>query len=292
MKISKLAQVCAWLLGTVFLCTLIAYLQKGLSLPPQQSYSHPEIISELVQANIVYLGETHDSLEDHEAQLEIIQGLYQQNSQVAIALEMFQRPYQQVLDQYLAGQISEAELREQTEYDQRWGFDWEFYAPILRFAKAHQLPVLALNTPAEVTGKVSRQGLESLTPEELRYIPPVSEIRTDNEDYRQMVREVYEKHAHGGDSNSKGFEQFFTAQVLWDETMAEKIAQFWQGNPDYQIIVLAGRGHIIYGYGIPSRVARRLEGNSFVQRSVLMGDSQDIEFKGEQPPADYFWKHE
>ena len=287
MTISK-AQLGIWLLGTVFFF-LIAQFSQGLSLSPPK-HTHSEIISELAKADIVYLGETHDRLEDHQAQLEIIQALYQQNSQMAIALEMFQRPYQPVLDQYLAGEINEVELREKSEYDQRWGFEWEYYAPILRFAQAHQLPVLALNTPTEVTRKVARQGLESLSPQERRYIPPFSEIRTDNDNYRRLIREVYDLHAHEGHGNSEDFERFFTTQVLWDETMAEKVAQFWQANPDYQVVVLAGRGHIAYGYGIPSRVARRLSGSSLIARSVLMS-AQEAEPE-EESQADYFWVHD
>ena len=276
----------AWFLGVlVLLCTLITQLPPGQSFSP--SLTHAEIISELTKADIVYLGETHDRPTDHKAQLAIITALHQHDPQVAIALEMFQRPYQPVLDQYLAGSINEAELREKTEYDTRWGFDWEYYAPILRFAKAHQLPLLALNTPTEVTRKVASQGLEALSSEDKRYIPPRSEIRLDNEDYRQMMQEAYQMHAHGGHGNSDNFERFFAAQVLWDETMAQAIAQFWQANSQYQVIVLAGRGHIIYGYGIPSRVARRL--TNVIGRLVLLG-SQDSESR--QPsPADYFWEH-
>ena len=118
----------------------------------------------------------------------------------------------------------------------------------------------------------------------------MSEIKTDNEAYRQMIYKVYEQHAHSGYGNSKDFERFFTAQVLWDETMAETIAQFHQANSNYQIIVLAGRGHIIYNYGIPSRVERRLENNPSLQRSVFIGDNQDLEWEGDKLPADYLWK--
>lgn len=287
------SKFCALSLGIVLFCGLSGCAPNDVIPPQQQTIdSHSEILSALVKADVVYLGETHDSLEDHEAQLKIIQALYQQNPKVAVAMEMFQRPSQEVLDQYLAGEITEAQLRKQSEYDQRWGFSWEYYAPILRFAKANQLPVLALNTPTEVTRKVASQGLESLTAAERRYIPPLTEIRTDNEDYRKMVRQVYERHHHAGHGNSNDFEQFFITQVLWDETMAERIAQFRQANPDYQIVVLAGKGHIIYGHGIPSRVARRLDGESLVQRSVLLGNSQKAEFAGEQSPADYFWEHE
>lgn len=161
----------------------------------------------------------------------------------------------------------------------------------MRFAQQHQLPLLAINTPTEVSRKVARQGLESLIPEESRYIPPKNEILTDNQAYRQMLYESYLQHAQDGHSNSQGFERFFTTQVLWDETMAEAIVQFYQTHPHYQIIVLVGKGHIIYGYGIPNRVARRLKGRKFQQRSVVLGDSQEIKATENIAPADYIWKY-
>ncbi|MGF1538593.1 MAG: ChaN family lipoprotein, partial [Elainellaceae cyanobacterium] len=68
--------------------------------------------------DVVYLGERHDSVQDHAAQLEIVLALYAENPDMAIALEMFQRPFQPVLDRYIAGEISEAELVAQSEYEQ------------------------------------------------------------------------------------------------------------------------------------------------------------------------------
>lgn len=294
MRKRQIAKVCAWSLGIFFLCTSQTYAESP-STPlqqEQQQLTQQQILQELVKANVVYLGETHNSPEDHKAQLEILQALHQQNPKIAIAMEMFQRPFQEVLDQYLAGKITEAQLVEQSEYDERWGFPWEYYAPILRLAKVNQLPVLALNTPTEVTRKVARSGLESLTTDERQYIPPFSEIRTDNADYRKMAQEVYEQHHQAGQGNSTSFERFFTAQVLWDETMAETIAQFVKANPGYQVVVLAGKSHIVYGYGIPSRLARRLNNNQLVQRSVLLGVSQDAQSAGEKAIADYFWQHQ
>jgi len=283
-------KLCAWSLGMYCLLFSPACTTNVISAPTSetQSLHHEEILQKLGQADVIYLGETHDSLEDHQAQLDIIQSLYSQNPKIAVAMEMFQHPFQDVLDAYLAGEITEAQLIEQTEYEQRWGFPWEYYAPILRFAQAQNLPVLAINTPTEITRKVAQEGLESLTNDEKAQIPPLSEIDRQSPAYRQMLREVYEMHAHGGHGNSDSFERFFTAQVLWDETMAFHIAQFLQANPNYQVIVLAGKGHIVYGYGIPNRVARRLQDSNFVQYSVLFNPSPD-ELVKEGEIADYFW---
>lgn len=265
--------------------------QLGMASPEvivrEQHRARVEILQALTRADIIYLGETHDRRADHRAQLEILRSLHTKNPQLAIGMEMFQRPFQAAIDDYLAGNLSEAELVEQTEYEQRWGFPWEYYAPILRFAKENQLPVLALNAPSEVVRKVAREGLENLSDRDRQYLPPLAEIRTDNPDYRAMLAAIFESHA--GHGNSNRFDRFFSAQVVWDETMAETFAQFYRSRPERQVVVLAGIGHVIYGYGIPSRVGRRLSDRALRQEIVLLG-RDPADFQGRA--ADYFWIHD
>lgn len=306
--VSQVSKLCAWSLGLWLLCAPPTQAQLlwaesgvgngssavGFNLQEQRYDSPATLLQELAQANVVYLGETHDSPADHQAQLEIIQALHRQNPKLAIGLEMFQRPYQGVLDRYLAGKLTETELQQQSQYEKRWGFPWEYYAPILRYAKANQLPLIALNTPTEVTRKVARQGLASLTLADKQSIPPASEIRTDNPAYRQFMRQIYDE-THGEMGNSQNFERFFLAQVLWDETMAERIAQFWQMNPKTQMVVLVGQGHVVYGYGIPDRVVRRLthpaakKYPAFRQKIVLLNPADAAKSLDKRTIADYFW---
>jgi uncharacterized iron-regulated protein len=253
-----------------------------------QSQLQAEDVQPLLNADVVYLGERHDSAADHAAQMDIIELIYANQSDMAIALEMFQRPFQPVIDRYLAGEISEAELVAQTDYEQRWGFPWHYYAPILRFAQANQLPVLALNAPSEVVRQVAREGLDSLDEGDLRYIPPLSEIDTSNTDYQAFVQAAFASHSSHGDFN---FENFFAAQVVWDETMAEAIAEFKQTSPDTVVVVLAGQGHVAYGYGIPDRVARRL-GDSLQQTNVLLNFPEELVSDSSEEIADILWYSE
>lgn len=288
----------AWSLGVALLCISPAYAQAPslaaaevfVSSPQQQSHDLQAVLKQLKQTKVVYLGETHDREDDHLAQLEIIQTLHQANPNLAIGLEMFQRPYQSVLDRYLSGSITESQLRELSQYQKRWGFPWEYYAPILRFAKANRLPIVALNAPTEVIRKVARGGLKSLTLADRRFIPPVSEIRAEPPAYRTRMQQIYEE-IHSGKSNSDQFDRFFSAQLLWDETMAERLSQFLQANPQTQVVVLAGQGHVVYGDGIPIRVARRMLASRkpLTQSLILLNPSEDLTAKGERPAADYFW---
>lgn len=246
----------------------------------EQPQTHRDILQAITTAQVVYLGETHDDPADHTAQLEIVQALAQSN-EIAIALEMFQRPFQPVLDAYLAGTLTEAELIAQSEYNTRWGFPWEFYAPILRYAKANQIPLIALNTPAEVTRQVARTGLNSLTDADLQYIPPLADIDTTNQAYRDWISAAFS--AHGSD-HGLDFDNFFAAQVLWDETMAEGIVEQLAADPTRQVMVLAGEGHVAYGYGIPSRVARRLP--TVTQATVMLIPAAEAP---EPNAADFWW---
>ncbi|MGL5082902.1 MAG: ChaN family lipoprotein [Microcoleaceae cyanobacterium] len=289
--------VCSWLLGLTtfaFLSAFSAY--PSFSAPSQSFSSHQvEILDALQQANVVYLGETHNQLDDHQAQLRIIQALQAENPRIAIALEMFQRPYQFVLDQYLAGEITEEQLIQDSQYEQRWGFPWEYYADILRFAQQNNLPLLALNTPTEVTRKVAKLGLQSLTTADQEYIPDLAEISMDHEPYRQMLLEIFQQHSDQTDNgvednNENQFNHFFAAQVLWDETMAETIARFLQSKPDYQVIVIVGQGHVVYDYGIPSRVERRLNSQPLIQHSVLFQSPQE-DTNLNPKIADFIWRH-
>lgn len=259
-----------------------AIAQSSQPAPPKPQLSHQAILADLAQADVIFLGETHTDEADHIAQLDIITAMHQTRGDIAIGLEMFQRPFQSVLDQYIAGEITEADLVEQSEYETRWGFDWELYAPIIRYAQANQIPLVALNTPQEITRKVARQGLASLTGPDLEHIPPLTDIDTSNEDYQAMLAQVFSQ--HGGHGNSgPSFENFFAAQVLWDETMAESVADFVTDAPDTQMIVMAGEGHIVYGFGIPSRVERRL-GEDLVAYSVLLNPTSTV-----PELADFFW---
>lgn len=52
--------------------------------------------------------------------------------------------------------------------------------------------------------------------------------------------------------------------------------------------MIAGRGHIVYGYGIPSRVACRLQHRPLIQRSVLFGMPEELEEN--RAIADFFWQ--
>ena len=244
----------------------LAHEVRGVSL--KALFPLDTVAREVSLHRIIFLGEQHDRYEEHLAQLAIIKWLHEHGHHIAIGMEMFQKPFQKALDDYLAGRIDEITFLKRSEYFKRWGFNWRLYKPILDYARRNQIPVVALNVPAEITDKVAKKGLESLTPEEKATLP---ELDKNNQAYREYLRFVYETHPENR-KEIKNFKSFYQAQLLWDEGMAENIVRYLKDHPQEKMVVLVGRAHVVYGYGIPSRVARRgIEDYSIVLLSPSEG---------------------
>jgi uncharacterized iron-regulated protein len=211
------------------------------------------LLDALAGKRVIYIGESHDRYEDHLNQLRIIRGLHERGRDLAIGMEFFQQPFQPVLDAFTTGEIGEAELLKQSEYFERWRFDYRLYRPILRFALEEGIPLIALNLPKEITDQVGDGGITSLTEAQAAQIP--AELDRGDEVYRERLEAVFALHPKEDDAD---FEHFLEVQLLWDEGMAERAAEYLKAHPEKTLVVLAGTGHVEYGRGIPRRVARRV----------------------------------
>ncbi|WP_246194589.1 ChaN family lipoprotein [Allochromatium palmeri] len=210
------------------------------------------LIERLADQRVIFVGEQHDRYEDHLNQAAIIEGLLAHGRSVAIGMEMFQQPYQSALDAYVAGEIDEAELLRRTQYFDRWRFDYRLYRPILRLARAHRIPVIALNLESELTRQVGDGGIASLSEADRARLP---EIDRSDADHRARLEAIFKHHP----AEQQGdFEHFLEVQLLWDEGMAERAARYLTEHLDATLVVIAGGGHVEYGQGIPKRLARRL----------------------------------
>lgn len=208
------------------------------------------IVPELARQRVVFVGERHDRLEHHLNQLEIVRQLHALDPDLAIGMEMFQAPYQSHLDAFVDGRLDENDLLRRTEYFDRWGFDYRLYRPILEFARENRIPVVALNAPRELVRAVSEHGYAGLSEADRSRLPDT--IDRSDEAYRERLRAVWAQHQGSGD-----FERFEEVQLLWDEFMAERAAEYLKEHPGRRLVILAGNGHLAYGAGIPARVQRR-----------------------------------
>ncbi|MCB9570634.1 MAG: ChaN family lipoprotein [Kofleriaceae bacterium] len=134
-------------------------------------------------ARVVCVGEEHPNPHHHWVQLQVVDHLSSRRTVgFGVGMEMVQRPYQGVLDDFAAGRIDEAALLSRVGWEDRWGYDWKLYQPILTRAVAHRAALVALNAPRELTKKVVREGLAALTAEERAQVP---ELVLDDAQHRR-----------------------------------------------------------------------------------------------------------
>ncbi len=216
-----------------------------------QAPSLHKTLESLPDDRIVFVGETHTRFDHHLVQLEALKFLHRKYGDVALGVEWFQFPFQSVLDDYVAGKITEAQMLTQTGYFERWHFDYRLYRPIVQYARDNGIPIVALNAPVELTSKIGKDGLDALPADARATLPgtygPVSEH------YRNRVQAAFDAHPPQGQS----FDHFFEVMQTWDETMAKRAADHLKANPGRHLLVLAGSGHVMFGEGIPDRVERR-----------------------------------
>jgi len=204
------------------------------------------MIDDIRSARVIFVGETHNSRRDHEFQLAVIKALKQAGVLPAIGLEMFRAESQNVLDQWVGGNL---ELKEFLKaYYDNWGSEWSLYSDIFLYSREQRIPMIGLNVPDNITRKVSREGFASLTGEELKKLPPGISCNVD-ERYMDFIRRAYG--AHG--ERERSFVSFCEAQMVWDKAMAWSIAAFMKEHPERVIVVLAGAGHS-WKRGIPEQL--------------------------------------
>jgi uncharacterized iron-regulated protein len=221
-----------------------------LHVPTGVTLTKPQLIDMLAAARIVYVGEAHDNLRHHQVQLDILRGLADRlPGKVAVGMEMFQRPAQPQLDRWSRGELDERAFLT-TWYD-NWTEDPDYYRGILTFVRDRHIPLLALNASERTAHAFANNGLDALGAEERASIP---EIDTGDPFHRRQMEAAFGAHAQGA-----GFDAFYRTMLIWDETMAQTVAEFVTGpaGRDKLLVVFAGGGHIAYGFGIPRRAFRR-----------------------------------
>jgi uncharacterized iron-regulated protein len=240
-----------------------------------------QMADRLLEADLVCVGETHDSEPHHRMQLQIIKALYARDESLGVGMEMFQRPFQKALDDYAAGRTTEEEFLKASEYERRWGFPWALYRPIVEFARRNGLPLAALNAPRELTQRISKVGVDGLTDEEKKELGDVDfHVKEHREHWFERLSKMHGARAPSEEQKERSYQ----VMAAWDEVMGRSAAEFQQSRRLRRMVVLAGSGHVDRGFGIAARAAKRTGGRAVTVHIALGGDAETL---AADPPADF-----
>jgi hypothetical protein len=95
--------------------------------------------------------------------------------------------------------------------------------------------------------------MNALSPQDQKQLP---EVDRNDPYHRKALQAIFKGHGPG----TEGFNAFYDTMLLWDETMAECVANYLSSaeGAEKKMVVFAGGFHVGYGFGIPRRAFRRL----------------------------------
>ena len=210
------------------------------------------LIDELAMADVVVLGEIHDNMEVHDEHLRILKALATRRPLV-LSMEMFERDVQAQVYQYLAGAMTETEFLAGAR---PWPHYKTDYRPLVEFAKANGIPVIAANVPRPLAAEVAKAGLAAA----VGNADAAAEVTAPKDEYWESFAK--EMGGHGGAGDDGKMQRYYESQCLKDDTMAESIVQALQGSrertPDAQLVHVCGKFHSDFRRGTVARVLSRM----------------------------------
>jgi len=242
-----------------------------------------QLIDRLLEADLICIGEKHASELHHRLELQIIKAIYTHDERLGVGMEMFQRPFQQGIDRFLRGELSEDQFLEASEYRQRWGYDWSLYRPVVEFCRKNSIPVAALNAPHELTDRVFQVGIAGLTNAEKAEVGIIDfSVKEDRDHSFDFLADVHRK----SEISAEQIEHSSQVMRVWNGYMATRATQFQQQRRLRRLVVLAGSAHVDRSFGIPACALKRIHGK-VVAISLFVDGEKDSEKALAQMGTDY-----
>ena len=271
--------------------------QAGSSYIPQRVYDSNEkrfsdfeaMLADLARHDVVFIGEQHDDLATHRLERAVLEGLARRRENIVVAMEMFERDVQQMMDDYLAGRLSEEDF---LSASRPWPGYLTAYRPLVELARARNWRVIASNTPRRIASQYSKKGPEltdSLSETDRRFV--AAEIKCPLDDYYNrfsaVISQGHPSHSEDGQQDKKQederkamVDRFYYAQCVKDETMAESIANQFNKSDSLQsrpvVVHFNGAFHSDYRLGTAQRAVRRLPKSKVKVVSVVPIDNLDL----------------
>ncbi len=215
--------------------------------------SQTELLDRLAQADVVCLGEQHTDPATHQLELTLLEALHQRvGKRLTLGMEMWERDVQPSLSAYLAGRTEESAF---LKASRPWSNYQTDYRPLVEYAKANGIPIIASNVPQSLATAVGRRGLDAL-----KDVPPgqsATDISAPHDQAWTRFRAVML--SMGGDHGGMTMDEdtiarFYDAQVARDATMADSIVRTLDTTPGAFVLHVNGQFHSDYGDGIPRRI--------------------------------------
>lgn len=100
------------------------------------------LFARLKRAEIILVGDFHAQKQSARGFLRIVRKV---KASVILALECLSEKDQTAIDLFLKGELSEKDFLNRVSWKKTWGFPWENYRPLFKWAQAQKVPVYGIN---------------------------------------------------------------------------------------------------------------------------------------------------
>ncbi|MET0572396.1 MAG: ChaN family lipoprotein [Pedobacter agri] len=201
----------------------------------QKAIAIDDIIKDMKNNDVLFFGEEHNDSIGHMLEATIFKKLNEAYpGRITLSLEMFHTDIQPVVDEYLAGLISEKNF---VKEGRAWS-NYKDYQPLIEYAKANKLPVIAANAATRYSNAVTKSGLDilkSFPKSSLEILPPIP-VDTATGRYLEKFTDLLGGH-------NMGSMKVYQTQNFWDATMAWSIAKSFKTSNSSKVLHLNGRFH-------------------------------------------------
>lgn len=134
---------------------------------------HQDMIASMIQTQLVLGADFHAYSQAQRSHLRLLRSL-PPGLKVTVALECFHSVDQKILDKFFHGKITEREFLKKINWDERWGFPWEHYRPLVQLAQNKGFKVKGLNRYFE------ERSVDTLSQRDRHSAEVIHSIRQDN----------------------------------------------------------------------------------------------------------------
>ena len=205
------------------------------------------VLNRINKGQVLIVSELHDNKSHHKNQRDLLIQIVRARVPVSVGMEFFDYTEQDYVDQYGQNLIDEDVFLKLVN----WGsLPFEFYRFQVRLPYYSDGRTYGLNFPRRLSGKVAQGGLEALSPDEQKLLPPNFQLGADT--YFERFSETMKGHV-----SEEKIKNYFAAQSLWDDTMAWRAGEVMAANPDQILMILVGDFHVAYQDGLVARLRAR-----------------------------------
>lgn len=113
-----------------------------------QPSTRENLFRRLQSSRLILMGDFHALQQSQKTHLRVLKNFKSSKSMI-LCLECFEADDQVQIEKFMAGKISEREFLKSIEWAKKWGFPWDHFRPLIRWAQTHKVPVYGINRSAK-----------------------------------------------------------------------------------------------------------------------------------------------